>query len=73
MTKMERAIEFIEGNYGNIDAAKRIIVDLIDTTKQLEAEILAMQALVPHPGDGTCDVCGCAPASPATLCDDCRG
>ena len=39
------------------------------------AAIAKLEALVPHPGDGSCDKCGAAPAVhvPMSLCRECYG
>ena len=40
-----------------------------------EKRIAELEALVPHPGDGSCDKCGAAPAVhvPMSLCRECYG
>lgn len=42
-----------------------------DKIALFEPEIATLQSLIPHPGDGSCDVCGCVPALPAMLCCEC--
>lgn len=41
---------------------------------QLEADLESTRDLIPHPGDGSCDHCGCIPSIdiPTSLCDECR-
>lgn len=38
----------------------------------LRAEVETLRSLVPHPGDGSCEFCGTAPAAVITLCEECR-
>lgn len=39
-----------------------------DTIEIQKQEIAVLQSLVPHPGDGSCQICGCVPATEITLC-----
>jgi len=38
---------------------------------RLTAEVATLQSMVLHPGDGSCERCGSAPAVPVNLCDQC--
>lgn len=46
---------------------------LLEQLERAEARIRELEASVPHPGDGTCDRCGRAPAVTIPLCNDCSG
>lgn len=37
-----------------------------------QSEIATLQSLVPHLDDGSCEACGCVPATQAILCEECR-
>ena len=43
--------------------------------ERAEKRIAGLEALVPHPGDGSCDRCGVVPAThvPMSLCPECYG
>ena len=41
--------------------------------RRFAKEIETLQSLIPHDGDGSCDICGFTPASKAMLCNDCSG
>ena len=43
--------------------------------ERAEKHIAELEALVPHPGDGSCDRCGVVPAThvPMSLCPECYG
>lgn len=45
--------------------------DLLAEIGRLEAEVEALRSQVPHPGDGTCDVCGSAPVHVVNVCASC--
>jgi len=52
--------------------ATKQVNKLMDEVARLNSEVATLQTLVPHPGDGSCEVCGCVPATTATLCEECR-
>lgn len=37
----------------------------------LESEVTTLQTLVPHEGDGTCELCGSAPSGVHRFCSSC--
>lgn len=41
-------------------------------TEGAQTEIETLQSLVPHNGDGSCDICGAAPTTEMMLCSGCR-
>lgn len=43
--------------------------------ERAKKKIAELEALVPHPGDGSCDKCGAVPAThvPMVLCPECYG
>ena len=51
-----------------------MIVTLQRIVKELRQENNTLQSLVPHRGDGSCEQCGAAPASPVEtmLCHECQ-
>lgn len=58
--------------YVEIECLAKKDAESIDLIKSLLEEIKILQSLVPHPGGGSCERCGCSPSTTVHICSECK-
>ena len=76
--KLRELLAELRYSYGDASQNEQVIAaDLIEElkgeNKSQAKRIEELEDLVPHPGDGSCDRCGCVPSVdiPTALCTEC--